>query len=682
LNVIARQPLKSLAIGGVPRSEISYRKDIDGLRALAILPVVLYHAGIPGFGGGFVGVDVFFVISGYLMAMLISGEIDHGEFSLLRFYERRIRRIFPALFTMLAASFIAAWFLFMPAEFTYFARSLKSAALFTSNIQFNRESGYFDIGAHMKPLLHTWSLAVEEQFYILFPLLLLVLHRVARQKVALVLTCLLVISFAAGTWMLSRSQTEAFYLLQFRAWELLIGALLAFNVIPRPKKPLIRAGLASVGMLLIVGAISFFSDRTLFPGPAAVLPCAGAALIIHGRDEWGPAGRILRSRLLVSIGLISYSLYLWHWPIIVFGREFTGRELSLVEACLVLPLSLAIAFLSWRFVERPFRGRASAVPRMHLFVGAASVVIAAVALGKFVKEDEGVPGRLPTDIQKVYASTYDESRFSRVPCFVDSDSEGPPAADIRAGRLCTVGAQDNGNPSFLVWGDSHSGAMAPAIDAAASKAGTQGLFAGHASCPPLPGVQLTLPGYTERCGRFNEAVRDLIKSRHIPLVFLVAYWPKYVHDSEMPNEGPFFDPSVPPPLEDRSSSVVATLDTLMADLTKLGTKVVLVSDVPEMGHYMPEAVAKAMMRGASTDVAPPLSYIAKRQALSRTILSRFAARYGATIIDPLPAICSDGRCDSVRNGLPLYKDADHLTATFARELSSLYTPVLSSVYSR
>jgi hypothetical protein len=172
-------------------------------------------------------------------------------------------------------------------------------------------------------------------------------------------------------------------------------------------------------------------------------------------------------------------------------------------------------------------------------------------------------------------------------------------------------------------------------------------------------------------------VHDLIAAQHIPLVFLVAYWPKYVHDAELPNEGPYFDPSVPPPLDDRSASVVETLDRLVAELTKQGTRVVLVSDVPEMGRYMPEAVAKAITRGTSTDVAPPLDYIEKRQALSHAILTRLAARYGAALIDPLPSLCSHGRCDAVRNGLPLYKDADHLTATFAATLSPLYVPVLS-----
>lgn len=677
MNLVLRRSLPLAPTHGHGSSGLDYRRDVDGLRALAIIPVLLYHAGVPGFGGGFVGVDVFFVISGFLMASLISSEIAKGEFSLVRFYERRIRRIFPALFAVLATSSIAAWFLLMPAEFVYFARSLKAAALFTSNIQFEKESGYFDIGAQMKPLLHTWSLAVEEQFYILFPLLLLLINRFTRRRARLIVTGLLAVSLVACTWMLFRSQAEAFYLLQFRAWELLLGALLALNVIPVPQQSALRAGLSLGGILLVAVAIFGFRDQTLFPGPAALLPCLGAALIIHGRDETGPAGRFLQSRPLVFVGLISYSLYLWHWPIIVFSREVAGRQLSLLQGSLIVIASLVLATISWRFVEQPFRGRASFAKRIPLFASAAGVLIASVGLGDYVAHHRGVPDRLPGDARTVYASTYDQSRFSLPPCFADSDKSGPSVADIDAGKLCPLGFEGSAKPSFVVWGDSHSGAMAPAIDAAAKLVGITGLFAGHSSCPPLPGVQLTPRGDTGLCGDFNGAVHDLIAAQHIPLVFLVAYWPKYVHDAELPNEGPYFDPSVPPPLDDRSASVVETLDRLMAELTKQGTRVVLVSDVPEMGRYMPEAVAKAIMRGTSTDVAPPLDYIEKRQALSHAILTRLAARYGAALIDPLPSLCSNGRCDAVRNGLPLYKDADHLTATFAATLSPLYVPVLS-----
>jgi peptidoglycan/LPS O-acetylase OafA/YrhL len=679
LNIIVGRRPFSQSLTDQPAPHLSYRSDIDGLRALAILPVVLYHAGIPGFGGGFVGVDVFFVISGFLMASLISGELARGEFTLLGFYERRVRRLFPALFTVLGASSIAAWFWLMPQEYEYFARSLKAAALFMSNLQFESESGYFDIGAQMKPLVHTWSLAVEEQFYILFPLLLIAMRRLPRRTSVAILAGLFIASFAASTWTVFRTPVSAFYLLQFRAWELLTGAFLAFGVVPKPVSLRWRQGLAAIGVLLIAVAVLAFDDHTIFPGPAALMPCLGAALVIHADAGGGLAGRLLRSRPMVFIGLISYSLYLWHWPIIVFTREIGGHPLTLLQGATIILSSLILAVLTWRFIEKPFRGRRSRIGRKPLFAAAVLLVALAAGFGNDVVDNKGLASRLPDGIARVYAATYDISRFGMPPCFGDSDATGPSLADIRAGKLCPLGDGNPGNPAFLVWGDSHSGAMGPAIDGAAKQAGVTGLFAGHASCAPLPDAQLAPHGDNRHCGDFNAAVHDLVTSRHIPLVFLIAYWPKYMHDAELPNQGVYFDPSVPPPLEDKSASVATSLDRLMSELTRQGTKVVLVMDVPEMGHYMPEAVAKAMMTGASTDVAPPFDYVARRQALSRTILAHLAAKYGASIVDPFSAVCSNGHCDSVRNGLPLYKDADHITATFSATLGGLYFPMLKDL---
>lgn len=658
---------------------LRYRADIDGLRALAILPVVLYHAGIPGFKGGFVGVDVFFVISGYLMASLIMREIILGEFNLLRFYERRIRRIFPALFAMFAACGIMAWFFFMPAEFEYFARSVRSAGFFTSNFQFEKESGYFDIGTQMKPLLHTWSLAVEEQFYIFFPLVLILLGRFSRRHIVPILCALLLASLAASVWAVHAEPVAAFYLTQFRIWELLLGALLAFNVLPAVRSRPAREAVAASGIFLIAYAVIAFDDGTAFPGLAALLPCVGAALVIHGHATDGPAGRLLTARPAVFIGLISYSLYLWHWPAIVFTKYLVWPEFSPVQGGLVVLGSLAAAVLSWRFIERPFRGQSGfAIGRKPVFAGAAVAVAASITFGEVILETQGVPERLSEVAQRIYSAKYDVDRFSGPGCSPERDGQEASAEEVRSDKLCTIGKTDAGEPEFLVWGDSHAAAMSPAIDAAASQAGVRGLMAPRPSCPPLFDVQLSDRLLTERCQEFNAAVRDLITERHIPLVFLIAYWPKYVHNAELPNQGVYFDPSVPPSLEDRSAPIAEALDRTMAELTRLGTKVVLVMDVPEMGYYVPEALAKAAVKGSTPDIAPPWSYVEKRQALARAVLETSAKKYDAMIVDPLPAFCSNGQCAAARDGVPLYRDADHITGTAARSLSYLYSHIFQS----
>ncbi len=666
-------PIRSSLRNG--ENHLPYRADIDGLRAIAILPVVLFHAGVPGLGGGFVGVDVFFVISGYLMCSLITGEMALGKFSLAGFYQRRIRRIFPALFAMMLTCAVVAWFAFMPQELLYFARSMTAASLFASNIQFAKEAGYFDIGAQMKPLLHTWSLAVEEQFYIGFPLLMVLLQRLTPRQIMPVMLVALAASFAASIGVLNQNSTAGFYLSQYRVWELLIGVILGLGAIPELRSETGRQVLAAIGLVLIGIAVFVFTEKTAFPGFAALLPCLGAACIIHARAGNGIVGRLLALRPMVFVGLISYSLYLWHWPIIVFTRYFTDHELTPALRLVVILASLVVAVASWHFVERPFRkGRVLLTGRLLPAMAVLLVGVTAGA-GALVVMSGGAPGRLPADVRAIYAATYDRSHFYQAGCFSESDHKGPSDADVESGRVCALGDLSDLGPDFLVWGDSHAAAMAPAIDAAAAAGGFGGMFAAHASCPPLNDVPLATKGDTRRCAAFNDSVRDLIREKHIPLVFMLAYWPKYVHQSELPNQGDYFDASIPPNLADYSKPVATALDNTLAQLKQEGVKVVLVMDVPEMGHFVPEALAKAKLEGTSPDIAPPLSYIAERQALARSVLEKSAAEYDAMIVDPLPSFCDNARCHASRAGVPLYMDADHITASAAKSLGYLFASV-------
>ncbi|PSJ51769.1 acyltransferase family protein, partial [Pseudaminobacter soli (ex Li et al. 2025)] len=467
------------------------------------------------------------------------------------------------------------------------------------------------------------------------------------------------------------------YLAQYRAWELLLGAVLALSLIPRPTQRLAREAMAGTGVVLIGVSVATFNDGMAFPGLAALVPCLGAALIIHARATEGPISSVLRARPFVFIGLISYSLYLWHWPIIVFARHLSGVPLTTTNGWTIVAASIVVAWCSWRFIERPFRGPSSRVPRKPLFVAAAGAVATFAAFGIFVASEKGLPSRLSPAARLAYDATYDKSRYRDEGCFKNSDGNGPSTADIAAGNLCQLGIEGQ-NPSFLVWGDSHAAAMSPAINVAAGHAGLTGLLAGEAGCPPLLDVQLPDVRNKERCREFNAAALDLIKSRRISLVILPAYWPKYVHAAELPNEGVYFDASVPPPLDDHSGPISEALDRTLLELKRMGTKVVLVMDVPEMGRNVPEALAKAIAVGASTDIAPPRAYIDKRQALPRAMLEQFATKYGAVIIDPMPAFCGSDRCYAARNGVPLYTDGNHITATAAKGLSYLFAPALRS----
>lgn len=328
-------------------SELRYRPDIDGLRAVAVLAVVLFHAGISSISGGFVGVDVFFVISGFLITTIIVKEIRRGDFSLTVFYERRIRRILPAFFVVMLFSAVVAYSLLLPQDFENFGKSLVAASLSVSNLLFWRESGYFDSTAELKPLLHTWSLGVEEQFYLFFPLLLMFIARFFKQRWTLWIVLIAFSSLLLSAWGAKHQPSATFYLLPTRAWELALGGLLAMGGVPPIHQRFWREIEALLGLGLIVWGISALTPESSFPGLNALYPCLGAALVIHAGSS-GPSmvGNVLSWRPLVLIGLISYSLYLWHWPLLVFAKYYLIRPLTTLETSTVVASSFVAAIAS------------------------------------------------------------------------------------------------------------------------------------------------------------------------------------------------------------------------------------------------------------------------------------------------------------------------------------------------
>ena len=371
---------------------LTYRPEIDGLRAVAILPVVLYHAGLSWVSGGFVGVDVFFVISGYLITSIILAERLAGRFSLADFYARRIRRIFPALFVVMAACYPVAFAVLGPVGMAEFAGSVTAATVFLANLYFYDISGYFATAAEVKPLLHTWSLAVEEQFYVIFPALVLLTWRMGARRQVMLFAALAALSLALAQWDIAQGKADrAFFMLQTRLWELMAGALCAFWL-ASPRGQALRAGGrtrhgALIGLALILFAVIAYDGDTRFPGFAALPPVLGAALVILCATPHGLAGRLLSLRPIVFIGLVSYSLYLWHVPLLVFTRIGTGRDdlALMLGAC---ALAFVLACLSWRYVERPFR-RMHALPHRRLFGTAALAMAVLGGLGLAGKQTDG-----------------------------------------------------------------------------------------------------------------------------------------------------------------------------------------------------------------------------------------------------------------------------------------------------
>lgn len=380
---------------------MNYRREIDGLRALALIPVMLFHAGFQKFSGGFVGVDIFFVISGYLITSIIINEKDAGDFSIIKFYERRARRLLPALFfVLLICLTISAW-LMLPKDFKLFTNSLFSVAIFSSNIQFYREIGYFDIAAELKPLLHTWSLSVEEQYYLLFPLFVIATWRIGKGWMVKILVIIASASLIAAQWG-SVSQPEAtFFLLPTRGWEILLGSFTAFYL-PKEKVIIYRGvfgdACAVFGLILILYSVFYFDKKTPFPSLYALVPTIGAVLIILFATPKTIVGKILGARLLVGIGLISYSCYLWHQPLFAFARYASLGEPRKEFFIFLIIISILLGYFSWKFIELPFRNKSLVSRRM---------IFSLAAVGMLFNLIVGLVSYYYNGFENIYISSFD-----------------------------------------------------------------------------------------------------------------------------------------------------------------------------------------------------------------------------------------------------------------------------------
>ncbi|HEX3809437.1 MAG TPA: acyltransferase family protein [Rhizomicrobium sp.] len=648
-----------------------YRPDIDGLRALAILPVVFYHYRVAGFSGGFVGVDVFFVISGFLITSLIHGEMQAGRFSIAQFYERRVRRIFPALFALLLAATVAAYFILFPTDFARYARTLMATAAFGSNFEFWKEAGYFDAAADQKPLLHLWSIAVEEQFYLIFPLVLWACAKISHLRLRLVLGGILIASFALSVWGVANAQAATFYLLPTRAWELMVGALLAVGALPDIRMHWLREALALAGLALLAFAVFGFTPQTPFPGAAALAPCVGAALLIYSGKGGSRVGDVLSLRPLVFIGLISYSLYLVHWPLFVFTRYVVYRPLHPVEICALLAISFALATLSWRFIERPFRAGRFTISKRALFGGAVALMAGTAACAAVVFVSNGLPQRLNPRVRMILAEEQDhEPRIQR--CF------GLTAKDVEAGKLCRIGSNAAQAPTFLLWGDSHADAFLPAVSNVADRQGRKGLFAGTDSCAPLLGVARSDAG---KCKKFNDAVIKLALSPSIREVILDARWAKSAEGTSYGDEPKGH--VVMRDADGQASTQAATnrmflrgLSRTVSTLRKAGKKVILVGSVPEIGYPVPAVMARRSLAGKHSPLVQALSVYMARQHFVFYAFDEMQRDYGAKIIYPHKVLCETGSCRVAVNGKPLYRDEHHLSVFGAMQL----TPILAGVF--
>lgn len=629
-------------------ADLNYRPDIDGLRAVAVLAVVLHHLSAPLLPGGYVGVDVFFVISGYLITRIISREMDEGTFTFARFYERRARRIFPALFAVLAVSLLAGYALLLPSDMAATLRGVLGTLFFASNVVFWREfaEGYFAAtDAALNPLLHTWSLAVEEQFYVFFPVLLLACFRWARRFIVLALIVCAMVSLTVAALLVQSKSVAVFFLSPFRAWELLIGALLAVGAVPPLRSHVLREALAGAGLLAIAVACFVYDDKTTFPGLTALVPVLGAAALIY-TGGIGPtlAGRLLQLPPMVWVGLVSYSLYLWHWPLTVFTRYAIGFEPIASYIPLLFIVSLGLAALSYRFIEQPCR-RSVNFGRRAVFASSAVFVSAFTALAAVGLHHGGFESRFSDEVVKM-----DEARTPEIP-WKNCNARTREA-------WCTLG--DPSRPStMLLWGDSHLLSWAPALSKSIKDAGARAVFVTSSACPPLLGV---FTSTRPTCAEQNLGVKSYLEANpEIHTVVLAAYWSFYFSENDELTSTDDFPPA-------RGSDAARTgLISTIQWLRENAKQVVLIGPVPVFDKNVPLALALGK--------AKDRSYLHSSMAEQRKDISAFldavdsVKRNGTSFrfLDPIQWLCSES-CMVVKDGIPLYRDAHHLSIAGAMAL--------------
>ena len=575
-----------------------YRPDVDGLRAIAVMLVVIFHAFPEAMPGGFIGVDIFFVISGFLITGIIVRELDQERFSLLAFYNRRIRRIFPALIVVLCVTLVLGWLWMLPAAYAQLSSDVFASAAFFANIALLLQSGYFDLESARKPLLHLWSLGIEEQFYLLWPLMLMLVARLRLSMLAAV-SVVGVASLVLNVALIGSNPVATFYLPFTRAWELLAGAALAcgWNQLGHS-----RTGSnlrAFVGVLLIATAAGLLDTKSAFPGGWAVLPVAGAALLLSAPAAWF-CGSLLASPALVWIGLISYPLYLWHWPLLVFFGIIKFAPLTLLERGLIVGLSFALAWVTYRFVEIPLRfGRPSPLKVFNLCSG--MVLIAAA--GAVVVEGRGFDFRLPPEIRDMVQVRTDSSKWRFHECLLDLSHE-TSFADSCVDR--------NRRPLILVWGDSTAGALLPGLRKAQELRDFGVAQFTSTSCVPALNADIAS---TPNCRAINNKVLSLARQIGPDVVLLHGTWGEH--------------------LDHVAETVVALKQQTTARIVVLG-------GVPAWRRGLPNEVLRYFM--LHHRLIPPRSNAAAQSNRYDTIMREKLVPLGAEFVSASDTFCNAEGC--------------------------------------
>lgn len=659
-----------------------YRSDIDGLRAIAVSVVIGYHAFPSIMPGGFIGVDIFFVISGFLISSIIFGDIEKNNFSYTDFYARRIRRIFPALLLVLLVSLSFGWYVLFVDEFSQLGTQVAAGVGFLANILFWSQSGYFDSAAETKPLLHLWSLGVEEQFYIFWPL---VLGFVWRRKLSffLTMTIIAVLSFSINIYWISKDPSAAFFLPFGRMWELMAGGMLAYLGKYRPQyflaNPLARSFASLVGLTLLLVSVTLLSNGSLFPGWLALFPVCGTLLVIANGASWVNS-RLIGNPLLVYLGLISYPLYLWHWPLLSFAQIIeNGTPDRLIRVVAVL-LGVLLAVFTFHFIEKPFRGNYE--KRRIVLVSLAMLVI--FALGIVVMKGLVSPRQNSELIQKISLAKNERNNFDLFDnAYVSGLNNGSKLYSKTAGPLTTL---------FL--GDSHMAQYAPRVLKVLHDypQANSAVFAVGGDCLAIPNVYIN---YRPECADLIGTVRAYLEQNEsVDTIVFGGYWSHYFNGRITKNEAEiYFDGSYyyldgdgikhSFMYSDGIELAIAEMEVFLKSLAET-KKVFLLLDNPSGPNFSPGS----LLRGSRFSTITSSIQVEREYFRDEPIepkrmnerLRKIANRIGVTVIDPFKTLCSQQRCKITNKfSEPIYYDNDHLRPYFVRKHANYIDVVMGDI---
>lgn len=624
---------------------MKYRSDIDGLRAVAVLSIVIFHLDIGFLPGGYLGVDIFFVISGYLISKIIYSEMDKGVFSIANFYVRRIRRILPALFLVIIVSSAFAYARLYPIELVEYARSVVASIFFSANIYFNWKLSYFSPTADETPLLHLWSLGVEEQFYIIFPFVVSIIYKSKSKVLDISVIAMLLCSYIGSVWMRNSDPSAAFYLLPFRAYELLIGCVLSLQSVRPPTRKLFSAIALTVGLSFIGCAVFFFAPDTMFAGSASLLACLGAALVIYaGMSPYDISSRFLGNNLFATIGKISYSLYLFHWPVFVFGKQIFPHADRYIFALSAFCVSISLAYVNYKLIEQFFRHFKMEISPGKIFATTFAIAGTLFLTSCMTILKSGFPDVIDARITKVmtYLQYDPKPSYLARTCFLEPDQD---SSTIDFSPCLPVG---NGNTAIL-WGDSHAIQFFPGLKETMKAHGYELGVLTASACPPIIGIEVLA---RPKCREFTELSAEIILKIKPKILIMSASWVT-------------------------NDSIMDDLEKTIKQLRGNGIKLVILGETPLYKQSVPKIIADRFKAGNFDMFSTNELEIEYLQNSENIMSKRFSNRDDVQYISVTKAVCPANRCPLItKDGVPVHFDIAHLTVSGSKLFSKELTPLI------